>query len=71
MALITVTCPCCQAELHIDPAVGSVIPSQEHVKPPTMADMEEAVSRFKGEETAANAFNKSVADHKDSGRRSE
>jgi hypothetical protein len=65
MALITVTCPCCQAELHIDPATSAVIRHKEHVKPPTMADMEEAVSRFKGEKgRREDAFNKSVADHK-------
>lgn len=64
-ALITVTCPCCQAELHIDPATAAVIRHKEHVKPPTFADMETAVSRFKGEANRReDAFKKSVADHK-------
>lgn len=65
MALLTVTCPCCEAELHIDPATSTVIRHKEHVKPPTMADMEAAVSRFKGEAgRREDAFNKSVSEHK-------
>ena len=47
--LITVTCPCCQAELHIDPATSAVIRHKEHEKPPTFADFETAVQRHKGE----------------------
>jgi hypothetical protein len=63
--LIAVTCPCCQAELHIDPKTAAVIRHKEHEKPPTFADMESAVSRFKGEaERREGAFKKSVADHK-------
>ena len=41
--LVTVTCPCCQAELHIDPDTGAVIRHKEHVKPPSIADFETAV----------------------------
>jgi hypothetical protein len=63
--LIIVTCPCCQAELHIDPTVSAVIRHKEAVKPKTMADMEAAVTHYKG---AANrredAFKKSVEEHK-------
>ncbi|MEO8096307.1 MAG: hypothetical protein ABI811_01290 [Acidobacteriota bacterium] len=63
--LITVTCPCCQGELHVDPETSAVIRHKEHVKPPTMADMEEAVSRFKGEAgRRESAFEKSVAENK-------
>jgi hypothetical protein len=63
--LITVTCPCCQAELHIDPATSAVIRHKEHVKPPTLADMEAAVQRFKGESgRREDAFRKSVEQHK-------
>jgi hypothetical protein len=63
--LITVKCPCCQAELHIDPATSAVIRHVEHVKPPTLADMEAAVQRFKGEaDRREDAFNKSVESHK-------
>ena len=63
--LITVTCTCCQAELHIDPATSAVIRHKEHVKPPTFADMETAVQRFKGEaDRRDDAFKKSVEQHK-------
>lgn len=65
MALIVVTCPCCQAELHIDPATSAVIRHKEHVKPPTFADMETAVQRFKGEaHRREDAFQKSVQENK-------
>ena len=40
--LIKVTCPCCQAELHIDSETSAVIRHVEHVKPPTFADLESA-----------------------------
>ena len=64
-ALISVTCPCCQAELHIDPATSAVIRHKAHEKPATFSDMEAAVSRFKTEAgRRENAFEKSVADHK-------
>ena len=64
-ALITVTCPCCQAELHIDPQTHAVIRHQEHVKPPSMADIETAVQRYKGEEDRRNdAYQKSVQQEK-------
>ena len=63
--LISVTCPCCQAELHIDPATSAVIRHKEHVKPPSIADMEAAVHRFKGEaDRRDDAFKKSVEQHK-------
>src|SRR5215470_20421123 len=63
--LITVTCPCCEAELHIDPETSVVIRHKAHEKPATFADMEAAVSRFKGEaDRREDAFQKSVADHK-------
>ncbi len=64
-ALITVTCPCCQAELHIDPQTQAVIRHVEHVKPPTFGDIEAAVQQFKGEAgRREEAFRKSVASHK-------
>src|ERR1700683_3767543 len=63
--LITVTCPCCQAELHIDPETGAVIRHKEHVKPPPIADFETAVQRLKGEAgRREDVFKKSVEDHK-------
>ncbi|HEY4363631.1 MAG TPA: hypothetical protein VGN17_21880 [Bryobacteraceae bacterium] len=64
-ALITVTCPCCQAKLHIDPETSAVIRHEEHVKPPSMADIETAVQRYKGEKDRRDdAFKKSVEQHK-------
>ena len=59
--LLTVTCSCCQAELHIDPETSAVIRYVEHVKPPTFADLESAVQRQKGEASRReSAFLKSV-----------
>src|SRR3954466_10796608 len=70
--LITVTCPCCQAELHIDPETRAVIRYVEHVKPPTFADLESAVQRQRGEASRReDAFLKSVESHKDASRRAE
>ena len=64
-ALITVTCPCCQGILHIDPETSAVIRHEEHVKPPSMADIETAVQRYKGEKDRRDdAFKKSVEQHK-------
>jgi hypothetical protein len=64
-ALITVICPCCQAELHIDPATSAVIRHKEHEKPRLMADMEAAVTHFKGAAgRREDAFKKSVEEHK-------
>ena len=47
--LIVITVPCCQAELHIDPETSAVIRHKEHVKPPTITDMEAAVKKLKAE----------------------
>lgn len=58
-------CPCCQAELVIDPATRAIIRHKEHIKPPSLADMEAAVARFKGEaDRREDAFKKSVEQHK-------
>ncbi|HUA85315.1 MAG TPA: hypothetical protein VMB85_15740 [Bryobacteraceae bacterium] len=63
--LITVICPCCQGELHIDPVTAAVIRHKEHVKPPSIADFETAVQRMKGEEgRREDIFKKSVEAHK-------
>lgn len=63
--LLEVSCPCCQAELHVDPATGAVIRFKEHEKPPTFADLETAVERLKGEAgRREEAFKKSVESHK-------
>jgi hypothetical protein len=63
--LIEVACPCCQAELHVDPETGAVIRHKEHVKPPSVADFETAVQRMKGEAgRREDVFKKSVEQHK-------
>ena len=63
--LIVVSCPCCQAELHIDPQTQSVIRHKEHEKPRTMADMEAAVQQYRGSaDRREDAFKKSVEAHK-------
>jgi hypothetical protein len=63
--MIIVKCPCCQAELHIDPETQAVIRFVEHVKPASFADLEAAVQRQKGEAgRREDAFRKSVESHK-------
>jgi hypothetical protein len=63
--LIVVSCPCCQAELHIDPQTQSVIRHKEHEKPRTMADIEAAVQHYRGSaDRREDAFKKSVEAHK-------
>ena len=62
---ISVTCPCCEAELVIDPETGAVIRHKEHEKPRTMADIEAAVQHYKGSAgRREDAFKKSVEAHK-------
>lgn len=64
-ALISVACPCCQAELQIDPVTQAVISHKEHEKPKSIADLEAAMNRFKGEASRReDAFQKSVDQHK-------
>jgi hypothetical protein len=66
--LISVTCPCCQAELHIDPKTQAVIRHKEHIKPPSLADIEAAVQHYKGAaDRREDAFKKSVESHKSQG----
>jgi len=63
--LLIVACPCCQTELHIDPKTGAVIRHKEAEKPKLMADMEAAVSHYKGaDKRREDAFQKSVQEHK-------
>ena len=63
--LIVVSCPCCQAELHIDPQTQSVIRHKEHEKPRTMADIETAVQHYRGSaDRREDAFKKSVEANK-------
>ena len=63
--LIEVRCPCCEATLQIDPKLQAVIRFEEHKKPPSIADMEEAVRKLRGEEARrAEVFEKSFEQHK-------
>jgi hypothetical protein len=63
--LLLVECPCCKAELHVDPETGAVIRHKEHEKPATFADLEAAVQRQRGEAgRREDLFKKSVEQHK-------
>ncbi|MEQ1945759.1 MAG: hypothetical protein ABL995_01120 [Bryobacteraceae bacterium] len=63
--LISVECPCCQATLHIDPQTKAVIRSEEHVKPPSIADLEAGVAKLRSEVARREeVFQKSVENHK-------
>ena len=63
--LITVSCPCCQSKLYIDRETGAVIRFEEHIKPSTITDIEEAVQKLKGEAGRRDeAFKKSVESQK-------
>jgi hypothetical protein len=63
--LLTLECPCCGAELVVDPQLKAVIRHKEAVKPPTFADFESAVERQRGEATRREeAFLKSVSAEK-------
>src|SRR5260370_2281136 len=62
--LIEVKCPCCEATLQIDPALGAVIRFEVHKKPPSFQDMEEAVKKLRGEEARrGEVFDKSFEQH--------
>lgn len=67
--MLEVTCPCCQAELHIDPETKAVIRYVEHKPPPSIADLEAAVERQKGEQSRREeAFRKSLQSHQEHGK---
>ena len=60
-----VNCPCCQAELQIDPEVREVLTFQEYERPRELSDIDAALDRFKGErQRREDAFAKSVAAEK-------
>ncbi|HLJ13630.1 MAG TPA: hypothetical protein VKV15_03980 [Bryobacteraceae bacterium] len=64
--LFTIACPCCEAELQIDPETHAVISHKEHKRPSSVGDLETAVSRLKGEaQRREDAFQKSLAQQKD------
>jgi predicted RNA-binding protein with PUA domain len=63
--LMEVKCPCCEATLWIDPELKAVIRFEEHKRPPSIQDMEEAVKKLRAEESKRDeVFAKSVEQHK-------
>lgn len=59
--LFDVTCPCCKAELKIDPKTQAIISHKEAVKPPSISDFAKAVADLKGESARREeAFQKSM-----------
>ncbi len=57
----TLPCPCCQAELTIDPEIEAVITFKALEKPKEISDIEAAMQIFKGEASRReDAFQKSV-----------
>ena len=46
--LFEVVCPCCQAELKVDPATHAVITFKAAEKPRELADIETGLERLKG-----------------------
>jgi hypothetical protein len=63
--LIGVNCPCCEAELQIDPQLKTVISFKEKEKPKKMEDLEGAVQKLKGEEARrSELFDKSFQEHR-------
>ena len=63
--MFDVECPCCKAELKIDPETRAVITCKEPVKPPPIEDLAAAVERLKGEPGRREAaFQRSFAAEK-------
>ena len=55
------SCPCCHAELTVDPEIESVITFKEPEKPREVSDIEAAMQMFKGEAgRREDAFQRSV-----------
>jgi len=63
--LITVKCPCCEADLHIDPATQAVIRFEAHEKRSPLADFDTAMQHMRGAaDRREDAFKKSLESHK-------
>lgn len=63
--VVKVQCPCCQATLEIDTALGAVLHFTAHERPREFSDLEAAVERQRGEAgRREEAFRKSVEDNK-------
>jgi len=63
--MFEVTCPCCNATLHVDAETKAVIHHKEPERKPLIEDLKVAVQQLKGEEARRNdAFEKSFATHR-------
>ena len=63
--VITICCPCCDAELVIDPSIPAVIRHKEPDKPKTFSDFAAAAARQQTEaERREELFRRSVSDTK-------
>lgn len=63
--LVEVECPCCGAELKVDPDTSAVISHKAPEKPRLLEDLETGVARLKGEAgRREEVFQKSFAEHK-------
>jgi len=63
--MFEIKCPCCQAELQVDPETRAVITHKAPVKPPPIEDLAAAVERLKGDAgRREEAFQKSFAAEK-------
>ena len=61
----TVTCPCCQASLTVDPELKVVLHHKEPERKPVIDDLAAAAARLKGEAAKReDAFQKSFQDLK-------
>ncbi len=66
--LFDVKCPCCQAELRIDPETRAVITFKEPERPRTLEDIDTGLEKLKGEAARREeAFRKSFENEKKSG----
>ena len=59
---IHVTCPCCDATLTIDPALGAVLDHKLPVKPHMAVNLKDAVNQVKGEASRRDEKYKQIAE---------
>lgn len=66
---LTLTCPCCQAKLTIDPELGAVLHHEPPAKAASVTDLKTAVEELKGEASRREArFKESMEAEKDKGK---
>jgi predicted metallo-beta-lactamase superfamily hydrolase len=59
---ITVTCPCCDATLTIDPALAVVLDHKVPVKPHMAVNLKDALDQVKGEASRRDEKYKQIAE---------